>query len=100
VLANRVAMRLSISYRIVRIRGFFVGKQVLLYRRRYLGYTGPTGVGSQPQRWWRQLAGGPTASLVSGRRRWLYLRDWRYQNLGLKFLQQLSSLTEPLWPTV
>ena len=57
-------MRLSVSYRIVRSRGFFIGKRLFFYRRRFLGYALPAGTGVQPRQWWYALAEGSQGILT------------------------------------
>ncbi len=86
-------MRLSVIYRIVRSRAFFIGKSFYPYKNRFLGFRAPVGLGSRPQYWWRGLADGRSGFNQSCNNR---VKTIRYMNLGLFFLRQLSALRNPI----
>ena len=51
-------MRFSLCYRVVRLKGFFWGRRLFFYRRRFAGYLAPVGAGRQPRQWLWALGDG------------------------------------------
>lgn len=51
-------MRLSSCYRLIRSKGFFVGKAFFPYKNRLFAHAVVPGLGTQAQRWLWQLSGG------------------------------------------
>ena len=94
-------MRFSICYRVVRLKGFFWGRRLFFYRRRFAGYLAPIGAGKWPRAWFCKLADGFLG--FYGYRARLRLRGYaqaRLRNAGYVLLRYLSPQFEAYWPSV
>ena len=92
-------MRFSICYRIVRLKGFFWGKRLFFYRRRFAGHLTPASTGRWPRYWLWSLGDGfwgLHGFYRASRRRRYFLA--RLRNAGFATLRLLSPQIEPFWP--
>ncbi len=95
-------MRLTLCYRILRSRGFFLGKNFYPYRSRLVGYATSLGFGHQARAWLGALKEGGVYG-VGSLRSLIIPRpaigvSQRLVNVGFNLLRLQSPFVQPLWP--
>ncbi len=91
-------MRLSMSYRAIRAKGFFISHQFFFYKRRVLGYYAPFGVGTRASQLLRLLGEGGITRMVIKDARYYQTNLRRWQNSGLLLLRFISVIVDPVRP--
>ncbi len=94
-------MRFSLCYRVVRLKGFFWGRRLFFYKRRFAGYLAPVGSGLTLRRLLWSLGDGFWG--VRGYGRSFKLRRYhlaRVRNAGYGIMRLTSPQIEPFWPQV
>ena len=90
-------MRLSLCYRIVRLKGFFWGRRLFIYKRRIAGWQTPAGLGFQPRGWLWALGDGFFARFgFKGTRHTNRYPLARLRNAGYAHLRLIAPQLEPI----
>jgi ribosomal protein S13 len=94
-------MRFAFCYKVAKFKGFFWARRLFLYRKKFLGLSSPTGLGSQPRHMtWLLMDGIWTVGQFKRRTmmRRLKLSFGRLRNMGIMLLKYSSPRVESFWP--
>lgn len=92
-------MRMSLCYRLIRSKGFFLGKWFYEHPGNFSGFNVPIGLGQQPKKWLLALSDGfaQAPKLRASQWRVVGTVPRRWQNATLVLLRFVSPLREPHW---